>query len=105
MTPTSVRRAVKAHPHRFDAIVAVAVAGLALVPTALGGAGRGLTAHDIVGAGVTLFVLLVRHRASLTVLSVALLCAVASIAAAPTSTHVLEATALIVLYTVAATSP
>ncbi|OHV43802.1 hypothetical protein BCD48_26660 [Pseudofrankia sp. BMG5.36] len=102
MGTVSLRRAIQASPGLFDAVLAAMVAILSMVPVAVGALGRGPSIQDAVAAGVTFLLLVGRHRAPLTVLVLALLVAATSIVAAPTTMHLLEATALIALYTVTA---
>ncbi|MGX9885502.1 sensor histidine kinase [Streptomyces sp. NPDC002276] len=98
----ALRKAIRAHPYRFDALLAAAIASFATVLNTLGKSGRTPSAGDAVAAGVTFMLLLTRRRAPLTVLALALLGAVTSVVAGPSTAHLLESTAMIALYTVTA---
>ncbi|MFD3307215.1 sensor histidine kinase [Streptomyces sp. NPDC058694] len=100
--PAVLRRAVQAHPWRFDAVLAAAIAGIATVLDTLGESGRSPSTRDAVAAGVTFLLLFARRRAPLGVLALALIGAVVAVVATPTNAHLLETTAMIALYTVTA---
>ncbi|MFD3377510.1 MULTISPECIES: sensor histidine kinase [unclassified Streptomyces] len=97
-----LRRAIQAHPWRFDAVLAAAIAGIATVLDTLGESGRSPSIRDAVAAGVTFLLLFARRRAPLSVLALALIGAVVSVVATPTNAHLLQTTAMIALYTVTA---
>ncbi|GAA4463251.1 sensor histidine kinase [Phytohabitans houttuyneae] len=104
--PAWLRRVNREHPHLLDAALATFVAGVGVLPLVFGfGPDEAqATDADAVAAGIAFALLLARRRAPLAVLSLAILSLIVVTATSGDETPILEATALIAVYTVTRTA-
>jgi signal transduction histidine kinase len=106
--PGWLRRVNRKHPHLLDAALATLVAGVGALPLLLGFAPDGHqptpTGADAVAAGIAFALLLVRRRAPLAVLALAVLSMIVITSTSGDRTPILEVTAFIAVYTVTRTA-
>ncbi|MDQ7905017.1 histidine kinase [Phytohabitans sp. ZYX-F-186] len=104
--PAWLRRVNRKYPYLLDAALATLVAGVGVLPLVLGFGpdGHQPTGADAVAAGIAFVLLLARRRAPLAVLALAVLGQIVLTAASGDRTPVLEAAAVIAVYTVTRTA-
>jgi signal transduction histidine kinase len=100
--PAWLRRVTTAHPLLLDVLIGALVSGIGVIPLLFGLRPDGYqpTGADAVLAAVAFVLLAGRRRAPFAVLALALLGNAVTVAFTPAASHVLDATAMIAVYTV-----